>query len=269
MSAGARVAQSEPTASVSQRVMEPDSMDTLEEVVAYDGLTLKYLRILHNGFIETAVNASPAGGRFLEVGSGTGRISIGVATHSPDVEVLGIDLSATMRTVARENAREAGVADRVAYEPGDANKLPFADGSFDAVFCHNMLHHVAEPLVVVKEISRVVKADGAVLIRDLVRVASFLVPFHVNLLGLTYTRLMKKEYRDSIRAALSPQEWRALYQESGISGVRLTRQFITHQGIERPASNRRGTHTQIPTPFHLRPLKSMYVSRYQQSVDRS
>ena len=161
------------------------------------------------------------------------------------------------------------MADRVAYEPGDASKLPFADGSFDAVLCHNMLHHVAEPLVAVKEMSRVAKADGSILIRDLVRVASFLVPFHVNLLGLTYNRLMKKEYRDSIRAALSPREWRALYQESALSGARLTRQFITHQGIERPARNRRGTHTQIPTPVHLRPFKSMYVSRYPQSMDHS
>ena len=71
----------------SKRIMEPESMETLEEVYAYDRLTLKYLTILHNGFIETVVNLSPATGKFLEVGTGTGRIAIGVAKYNPEIQI--------------------------------------------------------------------------------------------------------------------------------------------------------------------------------------
>lgn len=245
----------------SQRVMEPESMETLEEVYAYDKLTLKYLTILHNGFIETVINSSPATGKFLEVGSGTGRVSIGVAKYNKDVELTGVDLSENMLIVARDNANQEGVSDRVKYYFGDAKRMPFNDHSFDSVFCHNMLHHISDPLGVVKEMNRVVKDNGAILIRDLIRVSDLLVPFHVNILGLPYNRLMKKEYRDSIKAALSREEWVELYNESGIEGARITKQFVTHQGIERPAQDRRSEYVEIPTPIFLRPFKNMYVSK--------
>ena len=245
----------------SQRIMEPESMETLEEVYAYDKLTLRYLTILHNGFIETVINSSPAAGRFLEVGSGSGRVSIGVAKYNKDVELTGVDLSENMLIVARDNADQEGVTDRVNYYFGDAKRMPFSDHSFDSVFCHNMLHHISDPLTVVKEMNRVVKNDGAILIRDLIRVPELLVPFHVHILGLSYNRLMKKEYRDSIKAALSKEEWIDLCNKSGIEGARVTNQFITHQSIERPAEDRRTKYIEVPTPIFLRPFKNMYVSK--------
>ena len=236
-------------------------MENLEEVYTYDKLTLKYFTILHNGFIEMVINFSPATGKFLEVGSGTGRVSIGVAKYNKDIELTGLDLSENMLIVARDNADHEGVSDRVKYYLGDAKKMPFNDHSFDSVFCHQMLHHISEPLSVVSEMNRVAKNDGAILIRDLIRVPDLLVPFHVNIFGLPYNRLMKKEYRDSIKAALSWKEWIELYNKSEIMGARITKHFITHQGIERPAKNRRNQYIEIPTPVFLRPFKNMYVSK--------
>lgn len=246
---------------MNQRILEQEAMMSFEEVRAYDKLTLKYLTMLHNGFIETIINSSSDHGRFLEVGAGTGRISIGVAKYTENIELIGTDISDNMLMVAVNNANYEKVSDKIEYRFGDAKKLPFSDNYFDSVFCHNMLHHIPDPLVVVKEMNRVVKKDGAILIRDLIRLPKFLIPFHVNVFGLPYNELMKKEYRDSIKAALSEKEWQSLYKESGIAGnSKITKQFITHQGIERLAINRRTKYLKVPTPVFVQPFKNMYVS---------
>ncbi|TVQ98197.1 MAG: class I SAM-dependent methyltransferase [Desulfovibrionales bacterium] len=243
------------------RVLETESMETLEEIRAYDLLTLKYLTILHNGFVESVLGLSPASGSFLEVGCGTGRISIGVAKLAEEqITLTAVDISENMLAVARDNAQQEGVAGRIDFQTGDGKRLPFGDAGFDAVYCHNMLHHVPEPINLVREMHRVAKPGGAILIRDLVRVSSLEIPLHVHLLGLTYTRLMKKEYRDSIKAALSKQEWREMAKQANIEGAVINRFFITHQGLERPAANRRKERITVPTPCHIRPFKNMYVS---------
>ncbi len=235
-------------------------METVEEVYAYDKLTLKYLTILHNGFVETALNKGSVTGKFLEVGSGSGRISIGVAKLNKQAELYGIDLSENMITVAKDNAEQEGVADRIEFSYGSATELPFDDNSFDTVLCHNMLHHIPEIPLALMEMKRVVKDDGAILIRDLIRQPTFVRLCHVHLLGLTYNKLMKKEYGDSIKAALSVMEWQELFQKADIHGAKITKHFITHQGIERESANKRDDYIKVPTPFYVVPFKNMYVS---------
>ena len=245
---------------ISERVLETESMETIEEVYAYDRLTLKYLKILHNGFVETAINKSSAAGKFLEVGSGSGRISIGIAKLNKQADLFGIDLSENMIKVAQDNAAQEGVAEQIEFSYGSATELPFADNSFDTVVCHNMLHHIPDIYRAVMEIKRVVKDDGAILIRDLIRQPPFIRLCHVHILGLTYNKLMKKEYGDSIKAAFSVVEWQKLFQEADIPGAQITKHFITHQGIEREAVNKRADYVKVPTLFYLLPFKNMYVS---------
>ncbi len=243
------------------RILEPEVMMSEEEILAYDKLVLKYMGILHAGFIETVANMSPEQGRFLDVGTGTGRIAIGVAKNCPRAEVVGIDLSPEMLKVARANAEKEGVSGRVTFLMGDAKKILFDDASFDAVFCHNMLHHIPKPIEMAREMKRVMKPDAAFLIRDLKRIGFPWILFHVHGLGLTYTKLMKKEYYDSIRAALSVPEWELLFRELGVPGARFTKQGITHVSIEKPSPRRRRGYHRVPTPLHLRLFTNMYVSR--------
>lgn len=248
--------------SKSQRVMEPEVIETLEEVYAYDRLSLKYLMILHNGFIETVINASPEKGRFLEVGCGSGRIAIGVAKYTQQVRIVGIDLSDSMLVVAKDNATKEGVNHRVHFKYADAKELPFEDNTFDSVFCHNMLHHLHDPIPVLREMARVVKPDGALLIRDLVRKSRFKAKLHVSVFGLTYNKLMKKEYYDSIIAAFSKKEFENFREMLSMEELKGTTQFITHQSLEKPSARKRAEYISIPTPFIKNALKKMYVSRY-------
>ncbi len=245
----------------SKRIMEPEAMESIEEVVAYDKLTLKYLTILHNGFIETVINASPNHGSFLEVGCGTGRISIGVAKHTENISITGIDLSGNMLKVAKNNAKAEKVDKKIQFLRTNGNNIPFKNNSFDAVFCHNMLHHISNPLPVLNEMARVVTKDGAFIVRDLIRKSRLFAWLHVNFFGLTYNKLMKEEYKNSILAAFSKNEWGGISKKINIDNLFLTSQFITHQGIERQAANKRDSIINIPlTSFIKKILKNKYVS---------
>ena len=119
----------------------------------------------------------------------------------------------------------------------------------------------------VKEMLRVAKEDGSIIIRDLVRHSKLVTELHVNLLGLPYNKLMKKEYRDSILAALSKHEWYQLFDELNLSGGRITRQFITHMSIERPSKKRASAYVAVPTPLYLSPFKNLYVSKILALID--
>ncbi|HEX9270368.1 MAG TPA: class I SAM-dependent methyltransferase, partial [Candidatus Limnocylindria bacterium] len=83
---------------------------------------------------------SQASGDVLELGVGTGR---NLSFYPPDVRLTAIDLSPAMLEVARRRARELGRA--VDLRLGDAERLEFADGSFDSVVITLVLCTVPSP----------------------------------------------------------------------------------------------------------------------------
>ncbi len=240
------------------RVLEKEIMSSKQDVIAYDELTKKYLNILHTGFVQSIVNLAPEEGRFLEVGCGSGWISIGVAANTRAV-VTGIDLSENMLIRARSNAESEGVHN-INFKKGDALRIPFDDNTFDCVYSHNMLHHLEKPEIMLKEIMRVSKDDGAVLVRDLKRLSRIETALHVGIFGFTYDSLMKKQYRDSIRASLTENEMIALAESVGLKKESFVRYFLTHMGLERPASARRKSKISVDVPLRQALAKSFYVS---------
>lgn len=74
---------------------------------------------------------------------------------------VALDLSNLMLTRSRRTARTRRLT-RVQLVRADAHELPFVDGVFDLVLTHNGLHCYANPLRAVREVTRVLKPDGAV-----------------------------------------------------------------------------------------------------------
>jgi ubiquinone/menaquinone biosynthesis C-methylase UbiE len=96
---------------------------------------------------------------FLDVGCGTGRAAAGLRRLLPGARVTGADLSPALLARAR---RRLGADE--ALVRGEAERLPFADESFDAACEFGVLHHVPEPARVVAEMCRV--ARRAVFLSD-------------------------------------------------------------------------------------------------------
>ena len=114
-------------------------------------------------------------GRALDLGTGPGYLDIEIVKRVPVIMIDGIDLSAKLINVAKENALEAGVADRLHFEVMDAAALKFEDNSYDLVFSTGMLHSLKKPdriAKVLKECYRVLRAGGEVWIYDPAKVSS-------------------------------------------------------------------------------------------------
>ncbi len=112
----------------------------------------------------------------LDVGCGRGLLLVGVAERLKTGRVVGIDIwsQIDMRDnrpeVTLENARRAGVADRIEVRDGDAQKLPFPDASFDVIVSSLVLHNIPSAAgreQAVREIARVLKPGGRVAVLDL------------------------------------------------------------------------------------------------------
>jgi precorrin-6B methylase 2 len=108
---------------------------------------------------------SRPGARIADVGAGAGWSSIALALAHPQLRVEGFDIDEPSVRLARENARAAGVADRVTFHLEDAARL--ADhGPFDAVFAFECLHDMPHPVTVLAAARAAVIPGGPVIVMD-------------------------------------------------------------------------------------------------------
>ncbi len=105
-----------------------------------------------------AAVAPPPGARVLDVATGTGMVTAELLARC-DCTVVGIDQSAEMLAAAR--ARFAG-DERVELIDGEAERLPFAGQTFDALTFTYLLRYVDDPAATIRELARVVKPGGRV-----------------------------------------------------------------------------------------------------------
>jgi ubiquinone/menaquinone biosynthesis C-methylase UbiE len=103
-------------------------------------------------------------GDVLEIAIGTGR---NLPFYPRDMRLTGIDLSAAMLTIARERAAELGID--IDLRQGDAQALPYPDGSFDTVVCTVSLCTIPDDQRAVQEVKRVLRPGGLFLLLEHVR----------------------------------------------------------------------------------------------------
>ena len=108
----------------------------------------------------------PEGASVLEVAPGPGYFCVELAKLGA-YRVTGVDLSADMVRIARENAAAAGVT--AEFEQGNAANLPFTADSFDFLVCRAAFKNFARPVQALHEMHRVLKPGGRALIIDLRR----------------------------------------------------------------------------------------------------
>lgn len=100
----------------------------------------------------------------LDIATGPGYIAEAFAGAAR--EVVGVDLTDAMLAIARERTRERGVSN-VSFRAADAQNLPFENEAFDVVVCRLALHHLQKPLEVLREMARVCRPGGTVLVEDI------------------------------------------------------------------------------------------------------
>ena len=111
-------------------------------------------------------------GTLLDVGCGSGALSIRVALTWPETKVTGIDYWGAAygygQAMCEKNAAGEGVGSRCTFQHGDANKLDFPDESFDAVVSNYVYHNItgADKQTLLLESLRVLKKGGVFALND-------------------------------------------------------------------------------------------------------
>lgn len=195
------------------RVLEPEVMDSAAEAQDYDAMDHGAVNRL---FVDDFLKAGSNDGPLLDVGTGTAQIPIELCGRSSEVRVVAIDLAEHMLRVGVDNLRRANLEKRVQLEKIDAKRMPYAEGTFGAVISNSIVHHIPEPMQVMREMVRVVKPGGLLFVRDLLRPADDAA---VHQLVQTYAgndnAHQQKMFDDSLRAALTVDEVADLVAQLG------------------------------------------------------
>ena len=96
----------------------------------------------------------------LDIGCGTGNL-LSLISERYDAEIAGVDLTPKMLNIARIK-----IGDKADLKLEDSEDLPFDNDKFDMVICTDSFHHYPHPENVLKEINKVLKPGGSVLIAD-------------------------------------------------------------------------------------------------------
>ena len=216
------------------RVLEPEVMEGAAEAGEYDEMDFSATDRL---FAERAAEMASRGvDAVVDLGSGNAKIPLAMCPLlSPAVRVCAVEMSAEMLAAAARNRARAGVsAARLRLVAGDAKRLPFADTSVGMVTSNSLIHHIPDPRAVFREIARVARHGGPILIRDLVRPESEAVLQHLlETHAAQWSPLQRKLFEDSLRAALTVNEARRMLAECGLAGLSVTRITDRHWSAER------------------------------------
>jgi ubiquinone/menaquinone biosynthesis C-methylase UbiE len=99
--------------------------------------------------------------RVLDVGCGTGSLLQQLAAACPHAELYGIDPAPGMLAAARGK-----LSPTIMLREGWAEEIPFENEEFDAVVSCNVLHHLHEPTAALREMTRVLRTGGQLVITD-------------------------------------------------------------------------------------------------------
>ena len=180
-----------------------------------------------------------AGQRVLDLATGTGDLALAMLRSCPGASVVGVDPSQAMLSVAREkrqrrlgDARGESPAADLQLGVGDAERLPFAGGAFDAVAIAFGLRNVPDRERGLREMARVTRAGGRIAILELGEprgpVLGRLARLHIHVILPRIGALISgaREYRyleKSIAAFPPPEQVSAMMERSGIEPLEARR----------------------------------------------
>lgn len=107
------------------------------------------------------------GERVLDLATGTGDVALALAQRYPRVQIEALDPSGAMLDIARRKAQRLACHQRIAFQAGEAESLPFSDRHFDAAIIAFGIRNVVGRTRALAELRRVVRPEGRIAILEL------------------------------------------------------------------------------------------------------
>jgi ubiquinone/menaquinone biosynthesis C-methylase UbiE len=220
------------------RILEPEVMDSEQDASEYNSMdhsevnrrfvddlltfastgwsrqaAISEARFQDNETAGAACSKSPkmALGDVLDVGTGTALIPVALCKQHSACRIMAVDMAVSMLNLAVYNVEASGLRERIQLAQIDAKRMIFPDAMFDVVMSNSIIHHLPVPKDCVAEMVRVLRPDGMLFVRDLMRPAD-----QATLTNLVQTYAgnesdySRQLFADSLRAALTLEEMREL-----------------------------------------------------------
>ncbi len=176
----------------------------------YDSTYLNYLNFyLTNKKIICLLNPE-VGSLLLDVGCGTGILLQQLLKINKNLKLQGLDISEEMLSKAKQKFKNNKDV-RLSF--GSANKIPFEDSTFNYVTCVQSFHHHPNSLQSLKEMNRVLKIGGKLILLDTALDGVFRTLF-----SKLEQKLFPEREKDIQR--YTKQQMRALFSEAGFKNIK-------------------------------------------------
>jgi len=151
------------------RDLSKEGVDDCESTLAYDRVSRwPFFKLIRFFVIRELLKYRPQG-TLLDCGCGPGYLALEIALHLPQLRITGIDIADDMLKLASSHLSTVKYQPQVSLIKADIQRLPFEDSSFDFAVSTLSLHHWSDPHQALREIHRVLKSGGQMLIFDLRR----------------------------------------------------------------------------------------------------
>jgi ubiquinone/menaquinone biosynthesis C-methylase UbiE len=211
------------------RTPEPFSeMTDAESVEQFNHALESKLVIAYAGALELIHGCRRTlGGRAIDLCCGPGHFTLFLAKYLGYDEVIGVDISESMLEVARKNADEWGLSDRVKFIKRDVLNGELGVEQYDLVTCNDAAHHltgdtpdsIAPVARLMERMTELTKPTGTTFLMDLVRLKNKdLTDRYTRAIGADYInngwQRFYQDFCDSMLAAWTPSELQAAIPQS-------------------------------------------------------
>jgi ubiquinone/menaquinone biosynthesis C-methylase UbiE len=206
------------------RISESGVIEDRELAEYFNLMAKRYMRIPCLRVLKRVSAKGIERGTALDVGTGPGVFPIFISKALPEIRFKGIDLSPVMIELAKKNAIDEGVKERMEFEVGSAYSLPCEDHSIDLLLCINTLHHLDRPVDFFNEVARALKENGAFVIVDFHRDTSSVIVGIFNLFWRAFFGKHPKArngFLESVRSSYTLEECRNFLEESKLKEWKL------------------------------------------------
>ena len=176
---------------------------------------------MEDEFAARALTLGIESGIVLDVGTRAGLIALKIIWQNENLVAMGLDTAGTLVERARATATAWDLNERAVFQVGDPRSMRFKSGYFDLVVSDCSLHRFDNVVEVLREIGRVLKPKGAILIRDYSR------PNRLKMIGKIQQHTerlgdaMRSQVEQAIQSAYTPDEIRQAVKEAGLTDVRV------------------------------------------------
>ena len=165
----------------------------------------------------------------LDVATGTGDLAIAAIRLDP-FRICGIDISAGMLEIGKDKIAKRGYSGKIELIRADSEDIPFEDGLFDVAMVAFGVRNFADPLKGLKEMRRVIRKNGMILVLEFSRPSAFpfrpLYNFYFRNILPFFGRLFSKDKSaytylpDSVSKFPDNEDFLKLLREAGFSDTR-------------------------------------------------